>query len=221
LKDIDFFYKGVQLHALFCLGGDNHQESGTGMKIPSQFSIRSVVIALVGQSKLIKKISNTVSWFLKHPVLSGVGSVVTIVSVLIPFFNQHNSGTVIPPPQPPQKDCIKNPIQVVSQNNKLNLPKSLNYLSGCYVDGCYTYQLKITDLVEIDISNQYLKGLDWHVGLSVSETKAAGRTHSTVIKIRSNGGSIDESRSKSTVKLDEKVHVWLDTLNICNREKRQ
>jgi len=149
-------------------------------------------------------------------VLSGVSSVVTLVGVLIPLFNQNNSS---PTPQREQKDCIKNPIQVLSQNENLNLPKSLSYLSGCYIDGCYTYQLKITDLVETDISNQYLQGLDWHVGLSVSETKDAGRMHSTVIKIRSNGRSIDEIRSKSKLQLDEKAHVWLDSLTICNKEK--
>lgn len=171
--------------------------------------------------KFIQKFKNIIFLFLKHPVLSGVSSVVTIVSVLIPFFNQNNSGADIPHPQPDQKDCIKNPIQVVSQNDKINLQESLNYLSGCYVDGCYTYQLKITDLVETDISNQYLQGLDWHVGMSVSETKAAGRTYSTVKKIRSNGRSIDESRSNSILQLDEKVHVWLDALNICNKEKRK
>jgi hypothetical protein len=162
------------------------------------------------------KVKNIVFWFLKHPVLSGVGSVLTIIG----FLTQHNCRTTISPPQPPS--CIEKSIQVVSpQNEKLNLTRSLNYLSDCYVDGCYTHQLKITDLVETDISNQYLKGLDWHVGVSVSDTKAGRQTHATVIKIRSNGRSLDEIRSKSAFKLDEKVHVWLDSLNICDKEKRK
>ena len=171
---------------------------------------------------MIGKVKHTVCWFLEHPILSGVGSVVTIVSVLVPLFNQHNSEELPSgQPEPNNPSCIEEPIQVVPQNDKLNLPKSLSCLSGCYVNGCYTYQLIITDLVETDISNQFLKGLDWHVGVSVSEAKAGGRMRSTVIKIRSPGRSLDESRSRNTVKLDEKVHVWLDTLNICNREERQ
>jgi hypothetical protein len=173
------------------------------------------------QAKLIEEIKNSISWFFSHPVWTGIGGLCAITSLLVgvlSYLDQHNSKPV-PSVQPPQKDCIKNPIQVVSQNDKINLQESLNYLSGCYVDGCYTYQLKITDLVETDISNQYLQGLDWHVGMSVSETKAAGRTYSTVKKIRSNGRSIDESRSNSILQLDEKVHVWLDSLTICNKEK--
>ncbi len=170
----------------------------------------------------MKKNKNIVRWFLEHPVLSGIGSVITIVSVLLPFLNQPNgelssSGH----PKPEELSCIENPIQMMSVNKELNLSRSSGYLSGCYVDGCYTCQLKITDLVETDISNQYLQGLDWHVGLSVSGMKADGRTHSTVIKIRSNGKSVDEIRSKSAFKLDEKVHVWLDSLNVCNKEKRK
>ncbi|MCI5150293.1 MAG: hypothetical protein D3916_13060 [Candidatus Electrothrix sp. MAN1_4] len=170
----------------------------------------------------MEKFKNIVFWLLKHPLLSGVGSIVTIVSVLLPFFSQHNRESTSSgqsEPQPPS--CIENPIQVMSQNEYLNLPTSLSYLSGCYIDGCYTHQLTITELVETDISNQYLKGLDWHVGVSVSANKAGALIHSTVIKIRSNGRSIDEIRSKSTHKLDEKVHVWLDFLNICNKEKRK
>ena len=170
----------------------------------------------------MEKFKNIVFWFLKHPVLSGVGSVVTIVSVLIPFFNHYNS-ELSSSGQPESKNpsCIEKSIQVLSQNEKINLPKSSRYLSNCYVDGCYTHQLKITNLVETDISNQYLKGLDWHVGVSVFDTKAGIPIHSKVIKIRSNGQTLDEARNKSPFQLDEKIHVWLDTLNVCNKEKRK
>ncbi len=102
------------------------------------------------------------------------------------------------------------------QNERLNLSKSLDYLSGCYVNGCYTYQLQLIDLVETDISNQYLKGLDWYVELSVSDNKAGTSIHSTVIKIRSNGRNISEIKRKNAINLDDKIRVWLETLNICN-----
>ncbi|XOF33449.1 MAG: hypothetical protein ACL93V_15845 [Candidatus Electrothrix sp. YB6] len=168
----------------------------------------------------MKNFKNIVFWFLEHPVLSGVGSLVTIASALISFLIFCNDSPLSSgEPVSNNPGCIKEPIQITLQNETLNLTKSSSYLSGCYIDGCYTYQLKITDLVETDISNQYLKGLDWHVGLSVSEVKADGRTHATIIKIRSNGRSLDEIRSKSTHSLDEKVHVWMDYLNICNKEK--
>lgn len=178
---------------------------------------------------MIERIKNTVSWFLSHKAWAGIGGLCAVIGLLISllsFLNHHdtNKNVVAPPlvqPRPNNPSCIEEPIQVVPQNDKLNLSRSLSYLSGCYVDGCYTYQLTITDLVETDISNQFLKGLDWHVGLSVSERKAGGRTHSTVIKIRSNGRSLDEIRNKSAFKLDEKVYVWLDSLNICNKEKRK
>ncbi len=112
---------------------------------------------------------------------------------------------------------IKNPVHVMSKYEIPNLLKSINYLSGCYVDDCYTYQLKIIDLIETDISNQYLKGIDWHIGLSIYGDKVGTSIHSTEIKIRSNGKRIDEIRRKNALKLDDKVYVWLDSLNICNR----
>lgn len=171
---------------------------------------------------MIGKIKHTVSWFLSHKAWAGIGAIAGIIIGVLPLVNQHTNET--PPsgqPEPKNTSCIEEPIQVVPQNDKLNLSRSLSYISGCYIDGCYTYQLKITDLVETDISNQYLQGLDWHVGVSVSETKAGGRTHSAVKKTRSHGRSLDESRSKNTVKLDEQVHVWLDALNICNREEHE
>lgn len=174
----------------------------------------------------MEKFKNIVSWLCSHPAwagISGLCAIITLFITLLPFFIQHNNDiTTLPSSgqaEPKNPSCIENPI--LSQNDRLKLSRSLSYLSGCYVDGCYTHQLKITDVVESDISNNYLKGLDWHVGVSVSDTKAGGRTHATVIKIRSNGRSLDEIRSKSTLKLDEKVHVWLDSLNICNKEKHK
>lgn len=175
---------------------------------------------VTGQSELLEKIKKILSWFLGHRAWAGIGAIATIIIGILSLSNQHNSDPVSSS-RSRQKNCIKNPIQIMSQNKELNLSRSSNCLSGCYVDGCYTYQLTITDLVETDISNQFLKGLDWHVGVSMSERKAGGRTHSTVIKIRSNGRSLDEIRNKSAFKLDEKVYVWLDSLNICNKEKRK
>lgn len=171
----------------------------------------------------MKKYKTILSLLCSHPAwtgISGLCAIITLVITLLPFFTQHNNDITALPlsgqPRPKDSSCIKNPIQMISSNKELNLSRSLDYLSGCYVNGCYTHQLKITDVVEIDISNQYLKGLDWHVRLSVSDTKVGGQTHATVIKIRSNGRSLDEIRNKSVFKLDEKVHVWLDALNICN-----
>lgn len=176
----------------------------------------------------MEQLKNLASWLCSHPAwagISGLCAIITLVITLFPFFTHHNNEVTNfsspVQPEPDKSSCIEDPIQMISPNKELNLSRSSYYLSGCYVDGCYTCQLKITDLVETDISNQYLKGLDWHVGVSLSDTKAGGRTHSTVIRIRSNGRNFDEIRSKSAFKLDEKTHVWLDTLNVCNKEKRK
>jgi len=170
---------------------------------------------------LIEKFKDITIWFFTHPVLSGVCAFICAICALLPLLlsdsDQHSSKST---EQSSLKiDCIKNPIQAMSQDKTTNLVKTSNYLSGCYVDDCYTYLLKIINLTETDISNHYLKGFDWQTGVSVLDSKTGVPVYSTVIKTRSSGSSVDEAKTKNMVSLDSKIFVWMNSLNICNKEK--
>jgi hypothetical protein len=170
---------------------------------------------------LIKKFNDIIIWFFTHPVLIGICAFICAICALLALLlsdsDQHSSKST---EQSSLKiDCIKNPIQATSQDTMTNLVKTSSYLSGCYVDDCYTYMLKIINLTEADISNQYLKGFDWQTGVSVLDSKTGDSVYSTVIKTRSSGSSVDEAKTKNMVSLDSKIFVWMNSLNICNKEK--
>lgn len=165
----------------------------------------------------MKYIQRILTWFLSHPAWTGITAIATIAMFFIQWGNYENK--LLVNHEPGILVCIKKPMHGNLKNKDINFTKSLRHLSKCYINGCYTYQLKISNFVESDISNQSLKGLDWYVVLSISNNRENSNVHSKSIEVRSNGMDFNEIRARNAFKLDEKVAVWLDSLAICKKEK--